>query len=930
MAEHADIRFTLNGRAVHKSVAVRSHVADMLRLDFGLTGTHLGCEHGVCGACHVRVNGVVVRGCLMLAVQVNGATVDTIEGMTAAGELATLQASFVRHNALQCGFCTSGMLLAAWALLSRQDRPDDAEIREALSGNICRCTGYEPIVAAVADVRAERPGGRPDAMRLASGRGRYVDDLDAAGLLHVAFLRSPHARARIVAIDGDAARRRPGIVAVLTGADLAAVCAPWRTTLAALPDHASPLQSALALGEATWQGEPVAAVVAQSRAEAEDALDDVVADWEECASVTDAAAALRPAAAPVHAGLAHNLAIARTRETGDVAAAFAAAAFTASQRFGFARQTGVTLEPRGILASYDARMGELVVQHSHQAPFQMREILAAQLGLAVARVRVVCPDVGGAFGLKLHTYPDEVATAAISVLLGRPVKFVADRLESFVSDAQARDATADASIAADRDGRILAITADLLFGFGPVSCHPRGSVGEALQALDLCGAPYMVPAFQGRVRGAYLNKPPTGAYRAVGQPIACGITEQLLDLVAQGLGIDPAEVRRRNLAPADVAVRSPGGLPLGRLSMQQCLATMLDRMAYDDLRREQKTQQTTGIFRGLGLAAFVEMTGVGSGLYGPNKVRVSAQEAVRLALAPGGVVLLETSVTEQGQGTRFGLAQVAAEVLGVAADGIVVAGTDTGSNPYGGGAWASRGMALGGEAALKAARILRARILAIAGAMLQADPADLHLAAGAVCNAAGMAQLSFAELADAVHFLPDAIPLEEVPALSVEQAHVPRNTPWFTANGVQAAYVEVDVRTGQIRVLGFWVVEDCGRVVNARLVDGQIRGGVVQGLGAALFEACSYSASGQLQNGSLAEYLVPMACEMPRIDIAHVSTPERSTELGAKGAGEAGTVAAAAAIRVAVNDALRPLGVRLEDQPFTPERVLAACRWGSG
>jgi carbon-monoxide dehydrogenase large subunit len=253
-----------------------------------------------------------------------------------------------------------------------------------------------------------------------------------------------------------------------------------------------------------------------------------------------------------------------------------------------------------------------------------------------------------------------------------------------------------------------------------------------------------------------------------------------------------------------------------------------------------------------------------------------------------------------------------------------MAGTDTGADPYGGGAWASRGMALGGEAALHAARELRARILRIAGAMLQAAPETLALADGSVHNAAGLVQVSLAEIADAAHFLPDSIPLADVPSLTVAEAHVPRSSPWFTANGVQAAYVEIDVRTGAVRLLGFWVVEDCGRVINPLLADGQIRGGVAQGIGAALFEQVLYSAAGQLQNGSLAEYLLPMAAELPTIDVAHVSTPERSTELGAKGAGEAGTVAAAAAIRLAVNDALGPLGVAVSDQPFSPHCLMVA------
>ncbi|MGE3932147.1 MAG: xanthine dehydrogenase family protein molybdopterin-binding subunit [Rhodospirillaceae bacterium] len=774
-----------------------------------------------------------------------------------------------------------------------------------------------------------RPVARSDAARLAGGRGLYTDDIAADRALHVAFVRSPFAHARIGAVDIAVAAAVPGVAAVLTGRDLAAVCAPWQTRLAAAPAHVSPPQPPLAVDEAAWQGEAVVAVVAATRAVAEDAAALVEVDWQPIDVAPDPEAALAAGAARVHSALSSNLALDFKHETGDVDAAFAGAAVVVAHDFAFGRQTGVPLEPRTVLAAYDARTGVLTVHHSHQTPFVIREVFATQLALAPDKVRIVCPDVGGAFGIKLHAYADELAVAAIARLLARPVRYAADRLEAFVADVHAREATVRARAAADADGRLLALEVDALFGFGAYSCYPRGSIGEAIQAVQLAGAPYDIPAFRGRARGAFQNKPPTGAYRAVGQPIACAVGEQMLDLVAARLGLDALEVRRRNYrrtppgGPATPVPTASGAL-LNGLSLDACLDSVAARMDYAGLRRAQAEARARGVWRGIGLSTFVELTAVGAVLYNVNRIPIAAGEGARLTLDPSGRVLCETSATDQGQGTRAGVAQVVADTLGVDLAAVAMGhGGDTASNPYGGGAWASRGITTGGEAALQAARVLRARILAIAAAMSQLAPDDLAIVNGTIRNADGLAVMSVGDVAAAAYYRGDSIPLAEIPSLTVERHHVQRDRPYVAANGIQAAHVEVDAETGMVRVLGFWVVEDCGRVVNPLLVDEQIRGGAVQGIGAALFEECVYE-DGQLVNGTLADYLVPMAAEMPDIDVGHVETPWPLTALGAKGAGEAGTVGAPGAIWCAVNDALRPLGAAVTRQPMTPEHVLEA------
>jgi aerobic carbon-monoxide dehydrogenase large subunit len=445
-------------------------------------------------------------------------------------------------------------------------------------------------------------------------------------------------------------------------------------------------------------------------------------------------------------------------------------------------------------------------------------------------------------------------------------------------------------------------------------------------------APYRLTNFRGRVRGYYQNKPPSGILRAVGQPIATTVTEQLLDLAARQLNIDPAEIRHRNYVDATAApARSAGGILLAELSLARCHERLLELMNYAGLREEQAESRKRGVYRGIGLAVFIEQTAVGTALYGPQNVRVSAQESCRLTLEPDGCIRCATSITDQGQGTRMGLAQIIADELGVDLDAIEITTGDTQATPFGGGAWASRGLALGGEAALRAARRLKQNVLMIAGALVQTEAAALSLKNGAIHNAAGLLQMSLADLAATALFKSHTVPLEELPAVEVIESFAPRDQPYVAANGIQAAHVEVDPELGNIRVLDFWVVEDCGRVINPALVDGQIRGGVVQGIGAVLYEQCIYGADGQLGNASLADYLVPMAREMPQIHIAHIETPTSATTLGARGVGEAGTVGAAAAIWTAVNDALAPFGAVMTAQPFTPARVrdAIAVRLGS-
>ena len=767
---------------------------------------------------------------------------------------------------------------------------------------------------------------RPNARRLTEGRGQYVDDIKLPRLVHVAFLRSPYAHARIKSLNTGIAAKAPGVVRIVTGREMKDVCTPWVGVLSHLKGMKSAPQYPLALERACWQGEAVCAVVAQTRAQAEDALPLIGVEWEELTPVTDAAAAAAPGALVIHPELGDNIAFQRELAVGEPDAVFAAADLVLEETFHIGRHTGVTLEPRSILADYNRAEKQLTVYHSTQAPHMMQGIFAKHLGLPETNVRVICRDVGGAFGIKVHTYPDEVATVALAVMLGRPVKFVADRFESFVTDIHARDHVVKGRIALSKDGDIKAFEIDDLTGIGPYSVYPRTSAIEANQVVNLVGGPYKHKAYKARARVVFQNKTVMCQYRAVGHPIACAVTEGLVDLAARKLAIDPAELRRRNLISDDAyPYTAPPGLVFEGLSHHRSLDKLLALMDYKKLRAEQAELRRRGIHRGIGLASFIEVTNPSAAFYGVGGARISAQDGCTIRLDPSGTITCAIGVTEQGQGTEAIVAQIAATAVGVSIDKVRVITGDTEITPYGGGTWASRGAGIGGEATLQAGKTLRQNILAVAGVMLQANPIDLDIRDGRVVDReTGAERMPLEELGRICYFRPDTLPKDLQPELVATRHYVQKDFAFVFTNGIQASYLEVDTDTGFVKLVDHWCVEDCGTVINPQLVDEQIRGGVVQGIGAALFEQCVYDDQGQMRNANMADYLVPMAGEMPDIQVAHVETPTRSSELGAKGAGEAGTAGAPAAVMNAINDALSPFDARVAAQPFTPEIILKA------
>ena len=717
------------------------------------------------------------------------------------------------------------------------------------------------------------------------------------------------------------------MVAVATGAELAKVITPWVGVLTHLKGIKSAPQHAIAVERACWQGEAVCAVVARTRAEAEDACALIDVDYEALGAVTDPETALDPATPVIHPELADNLTFERSLVAGDPDNGFAEADAIAEATFVFGRHTGVTNEPRAIVADWNPGEQRLTVYQGTQAPHMMQNLFAKHLGLEEHQVRVLTKDVGGSFGIKVHVYADEMATAALAKLLKRPVKFVADRLESFVTDIHARDHRVKARIGVKRDGAITAFEIDDLTGIGPYSVYPRTSGIEANQVVNLVGGPYACPNYRARARVVFQNKNVMCQYRAVGHPIATAVTEGLVELAAAKIGMDPVELRRRNLIADDgYPATGASGIRFEKLSHHASLDKILAMMDYAGLRAEQARLRERGIHRGIGFASFVEVTNPSAAFYGVGGARISSQDGATARLDATGAVFCHTGVTEQGQGAELVIAQCVASAVGVPIERVRVITGDTDNVPYGGGTWASRAAGIGGEAAWQAGKALRANVLAAAASILQADPQALDIRAGVVVDAdTGRERMGIEEVARIVYFRPDTLPPGFQAELLVTRHYVPRAWPFAFTNGVQASYLEVDTTTGFVTLLKHWCVEDCGTVINPQLVDEQIRGGIVQGIGAALLEHCVYDDDGQLLNGNMMDYLVPMAPGMPDIEVGHVVTPTTDSELGAKGAGEAGTAGAPACIMNAVNDALRPLGAApIVEMPITPERVLRA------
>lgn len=760
---------------------------------------------------------------------------------------------------------------------------------------------------------------RTEDPRLLTGLGTYTDDRQAARVLHVAFRRSDQSHARIRAIDCEAARAAPGTVAVFTADDLTGV-KPLVATSRMANYYATPILP-LARGKVRYVGEPVVGVVAESRYQAEDALELIHIDYEPLPVVIDAVEAACDDAPLLHEDARTNVLVSREFKRGDVDATLDAAPVRVKGRFRMRRKTPVAMEPRACLAEYDAGRDALTLYSATQVPGIVRDALSVALDLPGHRIRVVAPDVGGGFGGKGSLYPEEIFVCATARRLARPVKWTSDRMEDLTCNSQGFDEIIDAELGLDNEGRALALRADVIGDVGAYSIYPWTAALEPVQVVSFLPGPYRIQHYRGRVRAVATSKAPTGPYRGVGRPTSTFVMERLMDMAAAKLGLDAKDIRLRNLVGADeLPYKVASGIVWDKSGFQECLNAACDAIGYDSLRAKQKEARASGRWFGIGIASYAELTGIGSRIsVAPGMPINTGTETAIIRIDSTGAVTAAFGVASHGQGLETTLAQIVAEHLGTRFEDVRIVQGDSAAVPGGTGTYASRSLVLAGGAATLAARAVRDKVLNVASHLLEVSAADLVAEAGKVSVAGTDRSVTFREVARAVYSEMGRLPPDARDELAATKTYDP--VFGTTTSATHIATVEIDSETFEIKVDRFAVAEDCGRLVNPLIVDGQVRGGVAQGIGAALYEEVIYDDQGQINTASLVDYLVPTACEIPPMQVVHLESESPTTLGGFRGMGEGGTIGSPAAVANAVSDALSPLGIEINELPATPERL---------
>ena len=761
---------------------------------------------------------------------------------------------------------------------------------------------------------------RKEDPRFLRGEGRYVDDIKLPRLLHAAFVRSPHAHAKVAAVRTEAARRLPGVAHVFAFADLERWMKPLPLFGAVPPGLAARVdvtmkqvgQLAMARDRVRYVGEIVAMALAESRALAEDACDLVEVEYEALPVVTDMVAGGLPGAPILYPEWGDNLAVFFETGFGDADAAFASADVTVRDRFDIQRYVGMPIETRGVVAQWDARDGSLTTWNGTQVPHFVQQGLCSALGLPPHKVRVIAPDVGGGFGTKASGYPEDQLVPVAAIVSRRPVKWIEDRREHMMAAGHARHQAHEIEIAARRDGTMLAVRDRIWLDLGAYNCW--GIVLPYNTVAHLLG-PHRVPNLRVECRGVVTNKTPNAPYRGAGRPETVFAMDRIVDRLAQALRMDPAELRRRNyLGESDmpyelgIPYRDGNALVYDSGDFKAGLEAALSAAGYDALRKEQAALRSKGVHRGIGISGYVEGTAIGP------------YEGATIRLDASGHAVVATGACSQGQGHETSFAQLAADALGIPLDWVTVVGGDTAAIPFGIGTFASRSAVNAGSSIHAAAGQVREKITVAAAALLEAAAADIEIADGMV-SVRGV-PTSAVPLGRVIQA---AIPTFAKPGVSSPdfEATVYQHQPTVTyTSAVHIACVEVDPGTGAVRLLRYVVSHDCGKVINPVIVEGQIHGGVAQGVGGALLEEMVYDEEGQLLTGTFMDYLVPTAMELPAIETVHLEYPSPRNPLGMKGVGEGGAISPPAAIANAVEDALSPFGVRVTRTPLGPSVVL--------
>src|SRR5687768_15054228 len=782
---------------------------------------------------------------------------------------------------------------------------------------------------------------RTEDPRLIKGLAHYVDDIGLPGTLHVAFVRSMYAHAKITGIDTSVALATPGVVAIYTGADIGDKIGPVPCA-GALPDLKVPDHRVLAKDKVYFMGHPIVAVVATDRYVARDACEQIIVDYDELPVVTDVEAAA--AGGPViHDGFGDNIAYRLTSGEGDIDAAFSAADRTVKQRVLHQRLAPIAMEPRGVLARYFPGEEELTLWSSTQIPHLMRTQVALMIGIPENKLRVITPEVGGGFGSKLNVYAEEALLGWISMQLAKPVKWIETRRENIQATIHGRGQIGEVEIAFKNDGTINGLRYNVFADLGAYHQLLTPAI-PTLTGLMLSGA-YKIPVIQINVTGCFTNKMATDAYRGAGRPEATYVVERAMDLVAAELGIDAAEVRRLNFpAPNEFPFHTATGLEYDSGDYETALNNAQAMIGYSKLREEQKKWRAEGRLIGIGISTYVEICALGPSAAMP----AGGWESATVRIEPTGKVTVMTGASPHGQGQETSFAQIAADELGVDLNDVTVIHGDTGIVQYGIGTFGSRATAVGGTAMLIAIQKLKEKADRIAAYMLKCEASNLAFEGGRYSLRAaraaaatgtsdpvvpvgeapggalpepqteGKSSLTIQDVALAAH-LAKELPPDTEPGLSATYFFEPKN---FTFPfGTHIVAVEIDRDTGDLKFLRYVAVDDCGKVINPMLVDGQLHGGIVQSIGQALFEEVVYDDQGQLLTGTLMDYAVPRAKHAPNFELDRTETPSPVNPLGVKGVGEAGTIGATPAIVNAIVDALAPFGVKHLDMPIKPENI---------
>ena len=769
--------------------------------------------------------------------------------------------------------------------------------------------------------------------RLITGSATYTHDIVLPGMVHAVMLRSSHAHARITRIDTERAKAAPGVLAVYTGADIEGALQPMPCAWL-LPD--SDLKIAgypcIASDVVRYTGDIVAVVVAERPWDGHDALDLIEVDYEPLPSVTDPEAAAADGAPQLHADIEGNQAFHWTVAGGDVDAAFAAAeadGVVIKERILQQRLIPNAMEPRGAVAQYSRATGELTLWNTTQNPHILRFLCSVVTGIPEDKLRVIAPEVGGGFGSKIAAYPADFVTVFCSKQLGRPVKWIETRSENYQATTHGRDHVQDVELAATKDGRITGLRCTVHAGMGAYLSTAAPGIPTILHGLMLSGC-YTIPALKEDVYGVYTNGVPVEAYRGAGRPEATFMLERLIDMLAGELGMDPADVRRRNFIPKfDDGHEVITTLNYDSGDYPGALDKLLEHTGYAGLRARQAAGPVNGKYLGLGLSSYVEICGLGpSQVAGAIGFQGGLWESAIVRFHPTGKVHVFIGASPHGQGEETTFAQIVASEIGVSSDDVKIFHGDTDATPMGWGTYGSRTTAVGGAALAVAVRKIRDKAKVLAAHLLEASVDDMEYEDGKffVKGSPDKAKTiqDIALMANVAWDLPEGMEA----GLEASTFYDPPN--FVFPYGAHLAVVEVDAATGDVELKGYTALDDCGPQINPTIVEGQVHGGVVQGIGQALWEGAAYDDSGQLVTGSMLDYALPRADRLPPIDVISTVTRSPHHPLGVKGIGEAGTIASTAAVYNAVMDALKPLGVKRVDMPFTPERVWRAIQEAKG